>query len=222
MEEQLGTLPLIAEDLGSITPEVEALRDRFDFPGMKILQFAFGGERNSDFLPHNFTQTALSTRARMIMNQTGWFQNASDDERDHIRRYMAIDGRNIAWDMIRLAYASVANTAAATFTRRMEPDNVARMNFPASPAATGSGVTHPTGSPTKSPIAYGISLYSPLPFTHNRLSHAPSCRHQHWPGSGKKRYDLGLREIGRSGGTNRNRPGWSDQLMRSFASNMRQ
>jgi 4-alpha-glucanotransferase len=64
MREQLGELPIIAEDLGLITPEVEALRDQFDFPGMKILQFAFGGERKSDFLPHYFTcPTAWSTPA---------------------------------------------------------------------------------------------------------------------------------------------------------------
>ncbi len=135
MEEQLGMLPLIAEDLGLITPEVEALRDRFDFPGMKILQFAFGGERNSGFLPHNFTQNCVVyTGTHDNETVIGWFQNASDDERDHIRRYMAIDGRNIAWDMIRLAYASVANTAVATLQDLMQLDNVARMNFPGKPS----------------------------------------------------------------------------------------
>ncbi len=59
VEEKLGELPLIAEDLGVITPEVEALRDRFDFPGMKILQFAFGGERNSKFLPHSYDKNCV-------------------------------------------------------------------------------------------------------------------------------------------------------------------
>ncbi len=134
MEEQLGTLPLIAEDLGLITPEVEALRDRFDFPGMKILQFAFGGERNSNFLPHNFGQNCVVyTGTHDNETVIGWYQNASDDERDHVRRYMGIDGSEIAWDMIRLAYASVANTAVATLQDLMELDNVARMNFPGTP-----------------------------------------------------------------------------------------
>ncbi|MCA9955757.1 MAG: 4-alpha-glucanotransferase, partial [Anaerolineales bacterium] len=59
MRDQLGELPLIAEDLGVITPEVTALRDAFDFPGMKILQFAFGGERNSNFLPHTFDKNSV-------------------------------------------------------------------------------------------------------------------------------------------------------------------
>ena len=168
MEEQLGTLPLIAEDLGLITPEVEALRDRFDFPGMKILQFAFGGERNSDFLPHNFTQNCVVyTGTHDNETVTGWFQNASDDERDHIRRYMAIDGRNIAWDMIRLAYASVANTAVATLQDLMELDNVARMNFPGKPS--GNWQWRYTPDRLTDEIAYRLrditALYGRLPIT---------------------------------------------------------
>ena len=135
MEEQLGALPLIAEDLGLITPEVEALRDRFDFPGMKILQFAFGGERNSQFLPHNFGRNCVVyTGTHDNETVIGWYQNASDDERDHVRRYMGVDGSEIAWDMIRLAYGSVANTAVATLQDLMELDNVGRMNFPGRPS----------------------------------------------------------------------------------------
>nr|BAG55480.1 putative glycoside hydrolase [uncultured bacterium] len=129
--ENLGELPLIAEDLGLITPEVIALRDRFDFPGMKILQFAFGGERNSQFLPHNFDHNCVVYTGTHD-NETilGWYQNATEDERDHVRRYMAVDGSNICWDMIQMAYMSVANTAVATLQDLMQLDNVARMNFP--------------------------------------------------------------------------------------------
>lgn len=131
MEAQLGKLPLIAEDLGVITPEVETLRDRFDFPGMKILQFAFGGERNSHFLPHNFNKNCVCYSGTHD-NETvrGWYENASEDERDHIRRYMAVDGHDIAWDMIRLSMASVADTAVSMMQDLMDLGNEARMNFP--------------------------------------------------------------------------------------------
>ncbi|MCP4216413.1 MAG: 4-alpha-glucanotransferase, partial [bacterium] len=131
MRENLGDLPLIAEDLGVITPAVEALRKRFDFPGMKILQFGFGGEKNSGFLPHTFTQNyAVYTGTHDNETNIGWYQNASAEEQDHIRRYMAVSGSDIAWDMIRLAYASVANTAVATLQDLMNLDNRARMNLP--------------------------------------------------------------------------------------------
>jgi 4-alpha-glucanotransferase len=136
MEENLGELPLIAEDLGVITPEVIALRDRFNFPGMKILQFAFGGEKNSLFLPHTFTHNCVVYNGTHDNETTvGWFGNASEDEKAHVLRYMNADnGEHIAWDMIRLAYASVANTAVATLQDLMNLGNEARMNFPGKPS----------------------------------------------------------------------------------------
>jgi 4-alpha-glucanotransferase len=131
MRQQLGELPIIAEDLGVITPAVVALRDQFAFPGMKILQFAFGGERNSDFLPHNFGRNCVVYTGTHDNETTlGWYRNASADEQDHVRRYVARDGSDIAWDMIRLAYASVADTAVAPIQDLMSLDNSARMNFP--------------------------------------------------------------------------------------------
>lgn len=131
MQNNLGQLPLIAEDLGVITPEVEDLRDSFDFPGMKILQFAFGGERNSAFLPHNFTQNCVVyTGTHDNDTVLGWYQSASEDERDHFRRYLGVSGQDVAWDMIRLAFMSVANTAVATMQDLMKLGNAARMNFP--------------------------------------------------------------------------------------------
>lgn len=131
MRDELGELPLIAEDLGLITPDVVALRDKFDFPGMKILQFAFGGERNSNFLPHTFDKnTVVYTGTHDNETVLGWYQNASEAEQDHIRRYMQISGKNISWDMTRLAYMSVSNTAVATLQDLMELGNEARMNFP--------------------------------------------------------------------------------------------
>ena len=131
MREKLGDLPLIAEDLGVITPEVEALRDRYDFPGMKILQFAFGGEQNSSFLPHTYNKNCVVyTGTHDNETTVGWYRNADESERDHIRRYMFISGHDIAWDMIRLAFMSVADTAVIPMQDLFSLDNRARMNFP--------------------------------------------------------------------------------------------
>jgi 4-alpha-glucanotransferase len=131
MHDQLGDLPLIAEDLGVITPEVVALREEFDFPGMKILQFAFGGEQNSAFLPHTFDKnTVVYTGTHDNETTMGWYRNASDAEQDHVRRYIGVSGEDIAWDLTRLAFMSVSDTAVATLQDLMNLGNEARMNFP--------------------------------------------------------------------------------------------
>jgi 4-alpha-glucanotransferase len=131
MRAALGPLPIIAEDLGVITPEVIALREGSDFPGMKILQFGFGGERNSSFLPHNFEPNAVVyTGSHDNETIVGWYGNASEPERDHVRRYLGRDGRDIGWDMVRLAQASVADTAVIPLQDLMSLGNEARMNFP--------------------------------------------------------------------------------------------
>jgi 4-alpha-glucanotransferase len=127
----MGSLPLIAEDLGVITPEVEELRDRFDFPGMKILQFAFGGERNSNFLPHNYTpNSVVYTGTHDNETTVGWYKNSNDWEKDHVRRYLSIDGRDIAWNMIRLSHMSVSDMSVVPMQDLLSLGNEARMNFP--------------------------------------------------------------------------------------------
>jgi 4-alpha-glucanotransferase len=131
IRDRLGALPIIAEDLGVITPGVEALRDHFDFPGMKILQFAFGGERNSNFLPHNFVKNCVVYTGTHDNETTrGWYRNASVEEQDHVRRYLARSGDDIAWDMIRLALSSVANMAVVPMQDLLDLGNDARMNYP--------------------------------------------------------------------------------------------
>lgn len=131
IQNKLGELPIIAEDLGVITPEVETLRDRFDFPGMRILQFAFGGERNSSFLPYNYVQnTVVYTGTHDNETTLGWYLNATEDERDHVRRYTVSSGRDIVWDLIRLAYASVADIVIIPMQDLYVLGNEARMNFP--------------------------------------------------------------------------------------------
>jgi 4-alpha-glucanotransferase len=98
---------------------------------MKILQFAFGGERNSGFLPHYFVSNCVVyTGTHDNDTVIGWYQSASEDERDHFRRYLAVDGHDVAWDMMRMAYMSVADTAVATMQDLMRLGPEARMNFP--------------------------------------------------------------------------------------------
>src|SRR5262249_36253045 len=114
LRKALGCLPLVAEDLGLITPDVEALRDQLKLPGMRILQFAFGGETESRFLPHNYEYNTLVYTGTHDNDTTrGWYHSIADHERDMYRRYTARDGNDVAWDLIRLAWSSVADFAIA-------------------------------------------------------------------------------------------------------------
>jgi 4-alpha-glucanotransferase len=164
IRERLGELPIIAEDLGVITPEVESLRDTFDFPGMKILQFAFGGERNSSFLPHNFGRNSVVYTGTHDNETTlGWYLNASDEERDHVRRYMAVSGRDVVWDLIRLAYASVSNMAVIPMQDLFVLGNEARMNFPGKEGGWWRWRYTPDMFSTRAPgIAMGLSALAHL------------------------------------------------------------
>ncbi len=131
MARQLGELPIIAEDLGVITPEVVALRDRFDFPGMKILQFGFGGERNSNFLPHTFPHNSVVYSGTHDNDTTiGWYLSASPSEQQHMSRYAHANGDDPAWDMIRLAFASVGDMAIVPMQDLLRVGPEGRMNYP--------------------------------------------------------------------------------------------
>jgi 4-alpha-glucanotransferase len=131
LRESLGGLPLIAEDLGLITPEVEKLRDELHLPGMRILQFAFGGAPEDRFLPHNYERhTVVYTGTHDNDTTWGWYRTLSDKERDFLRRYLARDGSDIAWDLIRLAWSSVADLALTPLQDVLNLGTDARMNFP--------------------------------------------------------------------------------------------
>lgn len=124
-------LPLIAEDLGVVTPEVVALRDQFSLPGMKVLQFAFAADAADPFLPHNYPRNCVVYSGTHDNDTTrGWYQTASERERDACRRYLGRDGRDIAWDFIRLAWASVAEMALAPLQDVLSLGPEARMNLP--------------------------------------------------------------------------------------------
>jgi 4-alpha-glucanotransferase len=133
-QEPGGRLPIIAEDLGVITPEVEALRDRFGLPGMKILQFAFGGATEDRFLPHTYEHNCVVYTGTHDNDTTvGWYKAAVEKERDFVRRYLGRDGSDIAWDLIRLAWASVADLAVAPLQDVLGLGTEARMNLPGRP-----------------------------------------------------------------------------------------
>ena len=139
MIDALGQLPIIAEDLGVITPDVEALRDRFGFPGMKILQFAFGSGADNGYLPHNHVREAVVYTGTHDNDTTsGWFSGLSAKEKKAVLDYIGSDGRELAWDMIRTALASVAGMAVIPLQDILELGNSARMNLPGTPAGNWS------------------------------------------------------------------------------------
>jgi 4-alpha-glucanotransferase len=126
----LGELPIIAEDLGEITPDVIVLRDQFNLPGMKILQFAFSGPDN-EFLPHNYpTHCVAYTGTHDNDTARGWFESAPEYERDFARRYLQTDGGNFPWELTRAVWSSVAAFAVAPMQDLLGLGTQARMNFP--------------------------------------------------------------------------------------------
>ncbi|PPS41183.1 4-alpha-glucanotransferase [Chroococcidiopsis sp. TS-821] len=135
INEQLGKLPVLAEDLGVITPEVEALRDRFEFPGMKILQFAFGSDAGNPFLPFNFPRNCVVYTGTHDNDTTvGWFNSASEYEKERLLRYLGcLSSDGIHWDLIRLALSSVANQALVPLQDLLGLPTEARMNYPSKP-----------------------------------------------------------------------------------------
>lgn len=133
--EKLGTLPLIAEDLGVMTASVADLRDSFGLPGMKIVQFAFDGDAHNPFLPHNFTPNYVAyTGTHDNDTSRGWYRTAPEKERDFCRRYLQVSGQNIAWDLIRATWQSVAVFAIAPLQDFLDLDTEARMNLPGTPS----------------------------------------------------------------------------------------
>jgi 4-alpha-glucanotransferase len=130
--QKLGKLPIMAEDLGVITPEVEALRDKFEFPGMKILQFAFGGGSDNPFLPFNYPRNSVVYTGTHDNDTTiGWFNQLSAYEKERLLLYLGCTtSEGIHWDLIRLAMSSVANQAIIPLQDVLGLDTSARMNFP--------------------------------------------------------------------------------------------
>jgi 4-alpha-glucanotransferase len=138
----LGELPIIAEDLGVITPDVEALRDDFGFPGMRILQFGFSSTPKNFDLPHNYHRNVVVyTGTHDNDTAVGWFSSVAGEgstrdakqierEREFCLKYLNIEAKEINWDFIRAVLASVANTAVVPLQDVLGLGNEARMNLP--------------------------------------------------------------------------------------------
>jgi 4-alpha-glucanotransferase len=127
----LGPLPIIAEDLGVITPDVIALRRKHHLPGMCILQFAWGEGGEKRFLPHNHEHdSVVYTGTHDNDTSLGWFKSAPEAERHHLREYLASDGHAVNWDLIRAAYASVADSVVLPMQDLLDQGNEHRMNYP--------------------------------------------------------------------------------------------
>jgi 4-alpha-glucanotransferase len=143
LERALGGLPLVAENLGVITPEVEGLRRRFGLPGMAILQFAFGNDPQAPtFQPHNYERdTVAYTGTHDNDTVMGWWQGGAGDsvrsaddvlrEKAFARAYLGTEGREMNWVMIRALLASVADTAIVPLQDVLGLGSEARMNTPA-------------------------------------------------------------------------------------------
>ena len=123
-------LPIIAEDLGLITPDVIALRDEFNLPGMRILQFGFDTPENP-FLPHNYVPNCVAyTGTHDNDTARGWYESAPGHEKDYARRYLRVDGSDFSWDLIRSIWSSVAVYAVTPMQDALSLGTEARMNFP--------------------------------------------------------------------------------------------
>jgi 4-alpha-glucanotransferase len=135
LKARLGRLPILAEDLGIITPEVEALRDRFDFPGMRILMFAFSDDASNSYLPHHYIQNTIVYPGTHDNNTAiGWWTIASDREKSFLAKYLGFNSpheiNHINWVMIRMAMASVATWSIVALQDILGLDDRARMNDP--------------------------------------------------------------------------------------------
>lgn len=135
IKKHLGDVPIIAEDLGVITPEVEALRDEFGFPGMKVLQFAFGTGMETKFLPHNFIPNCVVYTGTHDNDTTrAYFEKEKDNPKsdiyEHACKYLNYKGDDILSELIRVAHASVANIVVIPMQDVLNLGAEARMNFP--------------------------------------------------------------------------------------------
>ncbi len=125
-------LPIVAEDLGDISDDVYELRDAFNLPGMRVLQFAFSGWGGHPFLPHNYIDNCVAyTGTHDNDTSRGWYEHSSkDSERDHFRRYFSTDGWDMAWTMMRGIFASCARVAMVPIQDILDLGSEARMNLP--------------------------------------------------------------------------------------------
>lgn len=129
----LGRLPIIAEDLGVITEDVRALRDGFGLPGMRILQFGFGGRADHPYLPHNYRANSVAyTGTHDNDTVVGWWNACSEAERGHVLDYLGEPNEAFHWRAIRAVSASVADTTIFPMQDVLGLDSRHRLNTPGS------------------------------------------------------------------------------------------
>ena len=130
LAEQLGTLPLIAEDLGLITPEVEELRDELGLPGMRVLQFGFDGDPKNTHLPDNYTSVSVAYTGTHDNDTTaGWWQTLPSDQRHQVKRWMK-EQHPSTWDLIRAVFESSSQLAVIPVQDLLSLGSEARLNTP--------------------------------------------------------------------------------------------
>ncbi|MCC6546158.1 4-alpha-glucanotransferase [Candidatus Sumerlaeota bacterium] len=178
LQKAFKDLPIIAEDLGEITPDVIEVRDQFKLPGMNILQFAWGAasvnplvpDPGSHFTPHQHVRNSVVYTGTHDNDTTvGWWRNSSaPQERHHMQVYLSTDGSLANWDLIRAAFASVANSAIIPMQDFLGLDSDARMNFPGK--AEGNWAWRMKGGDAKSQLASQIRA---LTLLYQRCSNPP-------------------------------------------------
>jgi 4-alpha-glucanotransferase len=125
---------IIVEDLGLITPDVVALREELNLPGMAVLQFAFDGDPSNDYLPHNVSaNSVMYTGTHDNQTTVGWYQQLPDVYRAQLLSYLGRDGNDIAWDLVRTALASQSQIAIVPMQDILRLGDEARMNTPGRP-----------------------------------------------------------------------------------------
>jgi len=131
LRQAIGHLPLLAEDLGVITPEVESLRDSLGLPGMKILQFAFDSGADNPYLPHNHVPNSIVYTGTHDNDTTeGWFTGLGHEQQRRVCKYFRCDPGQVAWEMIRAALASVSRYAVIPMQDLLRLGSDSRMNVP--------------------------------------------------------------------------------------------
>lgn len=131
LQSQIGELPLIAEDLGIITPEVDKLREDFQLPGMKVLQFAFTTDASNKNLPHNYSGNfAMYTGTHDNDTTLGWLHSVKDDEKKMVEKYLGKTDREGLAKAVEMALSSVAKLAIIPLPDILELDGNSRMNTP--------------------------------------------------------------------------------------------
>jgi 4-alpha-glucanotransferase len=129
--DKFGELPLVAEDLGIITAEVNALREKYAMPGMKILQFAFGDDAKNPYLPHNHTVDSVSYTGTHDNNTTlGWFNEINDHTKTRVHQYLGETHEAMPWLLIRASLQSVSQLSVIPMQDILGLDAEHRMNVP--------------------------------------------------------------------------------------------